>query len=208
MTKIIALLLVLVMIFTLAACKASKTDVKRADDFLTGLASFTDANPISSIDKLADLSASVVTLPSNAFDFSKGWEKKTGEREKYLYIYNSDATLSIYTPSDNVSKVTYTFCVDTVKDIYNAADNLIDIYGDPALVYLDGVTSSHSEVDRSTNDSNNKDLTYSYVWKTELHSQTIYVYVAYYYASGINFSYIVISNFLNIANSNPKKFWD
>lgn len=208
MTKSVSLLILFVMVFSLSACGASKADIKKADDFITSLSSFESTDPVNDIDELVDASAAVINLPDKAFEFKDGWEKKKDEHEKYFYIFNTDATLSVYTGSGKVKRVTYTFCVDSAKDMYGAADNLIGIYGEPASVYLNGAASSHGDVDRATNNSEDPELTYSYAWKTELQGQSIYVYEAYYNASGVNFSYVIVSNFLNIADPSQNKFWN
>ncbi len=203
MAKPVSILMLLVMVFSLSACKASKSDLKKAGDFITGLAAFKTADPISDMAALADFSASVITLPSQAFDFKKGWNLKDGEYAKYAYIFNADTTLSIDAASDQVNKVSYTFCVHSDRDIYNSADKLISIYGAPLYVYLNGAASSHSEVGRAAEANKDPKLTYAYIWPTQLQGQSLYVYEVFYDASGINFTYIIISNHLDTTN----KLW-
>jgi len=208
MRKWISFFILLSIIFSSSACKTSKDDIRKANDYLSDLGTFDTSDFVSSSAKFADLTAAVINLPADVFNYKSGWSKKSNEYEKYIYIFNSDSTMSVYTGSGKIGRVTYTFKVDSVKSIYKSADELIAIYGKPETVYLNGSASSHAEVDQATNKSDDSELTYSYVWKTKLQGQTIYVYEAYYNASGTNFSYVVVSNYLNTTNNSQNSMWN
>ena len=160
------------------------------------------------MEKLAELSSSVLGLHAAAFGFKNGgWQLKEGEYNRYVSIFNADATLSAKVSSDKIERISYTFTVKSDRDIYNSADRLISLYGQPIGVYLNSAPSSHSAVDRATTDSTDPKLTYSYAWRPKLRGQDVYVYEAYYNASGIKFTYIIISTVLVTVNSNQLQFW-
>lgn len=205
MSKILSLCVFLIIVLSLSACRVSKADIRKADEFIYKLSSFESADPVSDIDELADLSASIINLPVDAFDFDDVWEKKKGESEKYVVIFGADATLSVYFSSGKIYKVTYTFCADSAQDTQDSIDNLVSIYGEPESVSLNGEVSSHSEAEQATNIGDNPDFKYYYEWVTELQGLNISVYEAYYYGSGINFTYIVISKSKD--NTVINKWW-
>lgn len=206
MAKPLSLIVLLVIVFSISACGASSTDIKKADDYLTALSSFKSDDPTEKLDELAELSATVVNLNVKAFDFENGWYNLNNSSKEYLFIFNSHGSLTVFKKDNKVSRLDYTFTVDSAREMYVAADHLIDLYGEPASVYLNEAPSSHREVDKASSSSDNPELTYSYVWKTELQGQTIYVYEAYYLQNGINFSYVIVSDYLKLSGT-TQDFW-
>jgi len=89
--------------------------------------------------------------------------------------------------------VTYTFDVKTTKDIYQAGDQLISTYGKPDSIALDSADSSQDDILRAIDSGNDHDLRYCYEWMIDHEGQKIYIYLAYYYNSNVNFTYLVVS---------------
>lgn len=207
MAKRVFMSVLLAALFSLSACKASTLDIKKADDYLAALSSFKSEDASDKIDELAELSATVINLDAKAFDFKNGWYNLNNSSKEYLFIFISHGSLTVFKEENKVTRLDYTFCVDSTRDMYDAADNLISLYGEPASVYLNGAPSSHSEVDQAASSSDDPELTYSYVWKTELQGQPIYVYEAYYLQNGIHFSYVIVSSFLKLSGTS-QDFWN
>jgi hypothetical protein len=194
MKRLAILLIVLSMLCALAACGAGEAEVKKADDFLSGLSTLDSADAIKDVDKLVELTAPVINIHANAFDLSRGWEERTHEYEKYVHIFGSDGKVYIYVTDGRITKAAFTFVVGTNKAIFDSADILTGIYGEPEKVQLNGAPSSNVEVKRAIEDSSKPDFRYNYTWTPNLKGRSLSVYESYYYASGVNFCYIVIKN--------------
>jgi hypothetical protein len=193
MKKAAAILLVFAVILSLWSCKAGPQEVKKAENFMADLSALDAASPVTDISKLVEATAPVLGIRVTAFDLKDHWEEKSSEYEKYVHIFGSGGVASVYVFRGRVEKVTYTFCVNSKTDIFDAADTLVGLYGDPDAVSLNSAQSTNSDVKKAISESSDPDLRYNYQWTPNLKGQSLSLYMAYYYANGVNFAYVVVS---------------
>jgi hypothetical protein len=192
MKRMISLLTVIAVIFLLSSCRVEKPDINRAEHFLSGVASLKSADPVDDLETLIGDSADILNLPVKSFDLHD-WDEYGSKYKKYYYFFNSDGTFSLYFDFyGKLDRVAYTFTADSTEVIYNAAETLTDAYGQP-VVTLDSVASTQKDVLAAIDAANDRDLRYCYEWLVDLDGSKVYIYLAYYYNSGTNFVYLVVS---------------
>lgn len=195
MTRGISLLIACVMMIVVSACspnKPDRVDTNRVAGYLSGLSTLNAGDPVKDTSTLVDLSLSVLYVPKNAVTYGPDWARKSNRFEKYYDLFGSGGTVSLYENETQVNKTSYTYLVKTTKQVYQAADKLIGIYGKPDSVTLNSIDSTQDQVILAADKGNDPDLRYCYEWTLKQDNHKYYIYLAYYYKSGLNFTYLVV----------------